>query len=95
MKPFNKYLVKIFLYNILLAVLMFLPLIFIGDTDSSLGWLFIILVVAGLSLLIQFIVGLVYAAGTTKKEFGKAMLLCVGIFLLIGLGVCGSMFIGL
>lgn len=84
---------KIFLYNLLLAVVLFTPLFFMGNGDGAIGWLVLIFAAAVLSLFVQLIIGIVFAAGTEKKELGKAMLLCVGIFLLIGLSVCGSLII--
>jgi hypothetical protein len=91
MNQFQKYLLKSFLYNLLAGIVLMLPLTVLKGNDATIGWLFALLVIAPLSLLVQLIVGIVYASVNKNKELGKAMILTVGIFLLIGLGICGSM----
>jgi hypothetical protein len=77
-------------YNLLGALLLASPLLFLKDNknDGAIVWLFVLLVVGPLSLLTQLIMGIVWASGTRKKELGKGMLLAVGLFLLIGLLTC-------
>ena len=90
-----KYAIKSFAINILAGLVIFAPLLFLrGDAMTS--WLFVPLVVGPLSLFIQLIVGIAYAASANEKRrnMGKGMLLVVGLFFLIGLSVCGPMWWG-
>lgn len=77
-------------YNLLGALLLASPLLFLMDNknDGAIVWLLVLLVVGPLSLLTQLIIGIVWASGTRKKDLGKGMLLAVGLFLLIGLLTC-------
>jgi hypothetical protein len=56
--------------------------------DAKLTWGFLLLIIAAVSLLIQFITAIVYINNAEKKEIGQGMLISVGIILLIGLAVC-------
>jgi hypothetical protein len=78
-------------YNLLAGLLVALPLIFLKNSsnDGAITWLFAMLIIGLLSLLIQLIIAIVWAAGRTKKQMGKALLLAVGLFFLIGLFTCG------
>ena len=78
--------------NFAVAVVLFLPLTFIRS-DPAITWLLALAVIGVLSLAIQLVIGIVYAAGEEKHELGKGMILAVGIIFLIGLSVCGPMWI--
>jgi hypothetical protein len=78
--------------NFAAAVVLFLPLTVMGS-DAAITWLLALAVIGVISLAIQLIVGIVYAAGETNHELGKGMILSVGIIFLIGLSVCGPMWI--
>ena len=80
--------------NIAFAVVLFIPVMFLRSDDGY-GYLFFLLAIGPLSLIGQLIVGIVYAAGNTKQDLGKGMLLAVGFFLVVGLSVCGPMWWGL
>lgn len=79
--------------NILAALVLFAPLLILRY-ESQTNYLFFLLAIGPLSLIGQLIVGLVYAVGDKKKDLGKGMLLSVGFFLLVGLSVCGPMWMG-
>ena len=87
----GKYALRSFAINILAALVIFLPLLFLRD-DAQIQYLFVPLIVGPLSLFVQLIVGIVYMSSQKEKNrnIGKGMVLIVGIFLLIGLSVCGS-----
>ena len=91
----GKYALKSFAINILAALVIFAPLLFLRGDDAT-GWLFVPLIVGPLSMFVQLIFGIAYAAGTDekKKNIGKGMLIVVGFFFLIGLSVCGPMWFG-
>lgn len=80
--------------NILLALVLFIP-VAVMDGDAMTAYLVFLLFFTPLSLLVQLIVGIVFAAGEKKKEIGKGILLSVGFFLLVGLSICGPMWTGL
>ena len=91
-----KYAIKSFAINILAALVIFAPLLFLRG-DAVTEWLFVPLFVAPISLFVQLVLGIVYAAtGSTEKNrnIGKGMLITVGFFLLIGLSICGPMWAG-
>jgi uncharacterized membrane protein len=75
--------------NFAAGVILFLPLMVMNST-AAINWLLVLAVIGVLSLVIQLIIGIVYAAGE-KHELGKGMMLAVGIIFLIGFSVCGSM----
>jgi hypothetical protein len=77
-------------YNLLAGLLLSSPLLLLmkGKDDFLFSWLFVMLAAGPLSIFIQLIIGIVWAAGNKKKEMGKALLLTVGLFLLIGLFTC-------
>ena len=77
--------------NIALGLLVSLPLAFINDSDTSIGWAITILAIAALSLIVQLIIGIVLAVGNSNREIGKGMLISVGIILVIGLSVCSAL----
>ena len=93
MNRFFKYVLIVLGLNLLSILIFCLPVFFphSGQYDA-LGWLIIGFCLTALSLVIQFIVALVYIGGEKKKELGQAMLLVVGLFLLIGLSVCSPLF---
>jgi uncharacterized membrane protein len=76
--------------NILAGLILLAPLLFIKN-DNSIGWLLILIFLAVLSLFIQLIISVLYINTSDKKEVGQGMLLSVGVFLLIGVAVCGPM----
>jgi hypothetical protein len=78
--------------NLLAGIVLFIPLTFAGG--DGYGYLFFLMAIGPLSLIGQLVVGLVYAAGDKKKELGQGMLLAVGFFLLVGLSICGPMWMG-
>ena len=86
-----KYALISFVINIVVAALIYLPLIFFSRGGSAI--LLPLLLFWPLSLFIQLIVGLAYLAGNSEKgkNIGKGMLLTVGVFFVIGLSVCGMM----
>jgi hypothetical protein len=58
-----------------------------GDNlDVALTLLFLVPIII---LIAELILGIVFAAGKTKKDFGKGLLIGAGITVLIGLSVCG------
>ena len=91
----GKYALKSFAINILAALVIFLPLLFLRG-DAATQWLFVPLIVGPLSMFIQLIVGIAYVASQNEKprNIGKGMLIVVGFFFLIGLSVCGPMWFG-
>jgi hypothetical protein len=76
--------------NILSVLVLTIPLMFLNN-EVSFGLLMVALFAIPVSLILQIVFGISYAVGKTKKDLGKGMLLGVGIILLIGLSVCGSM----
>ncbi|MBS1564187.1 MAG: hypothetical protein JST39_07345 [Bacteroidetes bacterium] len=89
MSKFVKALLIVLLGNIALALVFVLPM-FMAKGEDGLAWLVLGLVVMGLALLVQLILGIVFVAGQTKKEIGKALLVGTGLLLIIGLSVCGG-----
>lgn len=93
MSKFWKYFLICAGLNLLYIGLALLPLAISSKDDSVLVALILGFVGGGILLFVQLILGIVFVAGQ-KKDLGKAMLLTVGIFLLVGLSVCSSMVIG-
>lgn len=91
-KAVIKSLLKSLGWNTLAGVIGLLPLAFL-DGDSLIGWLFILLIIAVVSLVTQFIVAIVLISNPAKRSAGQGMLMSVGLFLLIGAAVCGSMWV--
>jgi hypothetical protein len=89
MSKFVKVLLIALAANIGTAALLCLPLLFAKGEDG-LGWMLLAFFGMCLALLVQLIVGIVFAAGATRRETGKGLLVAVGILLLIGLSVCGG-----
>ena len=89
MSKFVKTLLIVLGANIGAAVLLCLPILSAKGEDG-LAWLVLAFIVVGLALLVQLVIGIVFAAGTSRRETGKGMLVGVGILLLIGLSVCGG-----
>jgi len=91
----SKKVLKIFLkatgFNLLAGAIGILPLVFLRDAAV---WGIILLLLALLSLFIQLVAALIFLGDPAKKETGQGMLLTVGLFLLIGLGICGPMWLG-
>lgn len=92
-KRFRKALWKSILLNVLAGVVGMLPFTFL-NSDQSIGWGIMLIAIAFLSLLTQLIVALVYINNPDKKPVGQGMLLSVGIFLLMGLALCGPLWFG-
>jgi hypothetical protein len=86
MSKFAKYTLIAIGLNILSFILFLVPSFFGKD---SLGTAILAFFLVIISLLVQLIVALVYIGGE-KKDLGKAMLLCIGIILLIGLSICSQ-----
>ena len=76
--------------NLLAGALFLIPAFTSGSRDG-LSWALGALMVVGGGLLVEFIVGIILAAGTKRTQTGRGMLLAVGVTLLIGLAVCSSM----
>jgi len=82
--------VKYGLIVTLANILVFAMLLAIGNSMGMESGLFVILVLPGIILLLELIVGIILAAATTaQKDIGAGLLIGLGITLLIGLGVCG------
>jgi hypothetical protein len=79
-------------WNTLAGIVGLLPLLFLND-DNVIGWLFFLLIIAVVSLITQFIIAIVYIANPKRKAAGQGMIMSLGLFLLIGAAVCGSMWI--
>jgi hypothetical protein len=92
MNRFFKLLLKVVGLNLVFFLLCLAPS-FWGDWSGydALGAFLVGLIIIGLSLFIQLVVGIVYSVGEKRKELGQALLLSSGIFLLIGLSVCGGL----
>lgn len=92
---------KIILYTLLFIganVLLLLLLVFIGQNfmrssqqGFDFGPLFFVLILFGLSLITELIVGGILAASTRTREIGKGLLLSAAAILLFGLSVCSRM----
>jgi hypothetical protein len=78
--------------NVLAGLAGLAPFLFL-NADAALNWGFSLLIIAGLSLLLQIIIGLIYIFDPEKKETGQGMLISVGLLLLIGIGVCSPLII--
>lgn len=87
MNKFVKYTLIAFGANIVSFVLFLIPS-FTCEGQDCLGPAILGVLLIGLSLLIQLIVGLSFLANERKQLIGQAMLLTVGIFLLIGFSIC-------
>lgn len=87
MNKFAKYTLIAIASNILFSVLILIPA-FTCQNGNCLGLVIIGFLLIGLSLLIQFIVGLFFLNSERKKVVGQALLLSAGIFLLIGSSLC-------
>ncbi len=89
----NKNVLKFFWKSVLLNLLAggigMLPFLFLQG-DNQIMWLILLLIIAALSLVIQLVVSIVYINRPVTKEKGQGMLLSVGLILLIGAAVCGS-----
>jgi len=92
-KAVIKSLLKSLGLNILGGLVGLAPLLFFSDSPGILNWGFALLIIAPLSLLIQLIIALVYISSPERKAAGQGMLISVGIFLLIGIAVCGPMWV--
>lgn len=90
MNKFTKYtLISIGLNLLLLFLIFMLPGYFVKGPDSlawGIGGLLIFLT----SLAVQLITGLYLLGNERQKIKGQAMLLCVGLFLLVGFSICGG-----
>ena len=82
-----KYLLITLGINLGAATLLALPILS-SKGEDGLVWLLLDAVVMGIALLVQLIVGIVWAAGSTKRQLGQAMLIAVGIVFVVGLSVC-------
>jgi len=92
MSKTTKYCLQILGANLLLLILLCIPFAFITNGQyAGLGWLVTAFIIFCAGLFVQLLVGLGYAMGTTNREFGKAMLLSVGIIFLIGFSICSTM----
>lgn len=80
--------------NLLTGVLMLVPFLLFTDSDSAVTWAVCLLFFTGISVAVQIITGIIFAAGNKRKALGQSMLLAIGIILLVGLSVCGSMLLG-
>ena len=91
MNRFFKLVLKVVGLNLLFFLLCLAPS-FLGDSSGydSLGALIIGLMVMGVALLVQFVVGIAFSAGEKRKELGQALLLSTGFFVLIGFSICGG-----
>jgi VIT1/CCC1 family predicted Fe2+/Mn2+ transporter len=91
-KDFWKAFWKSIILNFLAGIIGLLPFLFLDD-NWVINWGFALIFIAVVSLLTQLIVGIVYINKPAKKPIGQAMLLSVGFYLLIGLAVCGPVWI--
>lgn len=89
MNKFGKTLLTVLAANIGFAALFCLPMLS-ARGDNQIFWLMLALIVVGLVLFIQLIIGIIFTTNSQRKEVGKAMLGGVGILLLIGLSICGG-----
>jgi hypothetical protein len=74
-------------WNLLAGLLAMVPFLLLQG-DAMIGWGFILLVGAPLSLLIQLVIAIVHTTRPEKQEAGQGMLISLGIIILIGLAVC-------
>jgi len=84
----NQYLKKLLIVsglNILSFIIFSLPLFLSEDGIPALILGFGLVV---LSLFVQLIIGVVLLNNPNKKDWGRALLLSAGIFLLIGFSMC-------
>ena len=78
--------------NLLGGLVGVMPFLFL-DKTPAMNWGFALLIIAPLSLLIQLIIALIYIANPQRKAAGQGMLISVGLFLSIGIAVCGPMWV--
>jgi hypothetical protein len=80
------------LVNVVVALLWIVPANY-PNNENSLAWVLTGFTISGITLPEQVVVGIVFAAGNSKKEMGKGLLLATGICMLIGLSYCGALMI--
>jgi hypothetical protein len=93
MGPLTRLTLICFGLNLLAGAVLATPLFFLRTGDAGIYWGMALLVIAALSLLTQLVIGIVLVVQQRRRILGQAMLLAVGILLLIGLSVCGSVLI--
>ena len=82
-----KYAAIVFAGNVILFVLLLMITNAVGDNlDVALTLLFLVPIII---LILELVLGIIFAAGNTKRDLGKGLLIGFGITLLIGLSVCG------
>ena len=83
MNRFYKYLLIVTSVDILVIIIL---LSIVGNSlEAALLWLLL----SGILMLIQLIVGISLTYNTKREELGKALLASIGLVLLIGLSICG------
>ena len=86
-----KYAMIVFLSNVVVYVIFIMITTAFGDDlDVALTLLLFVPIIV---LLAELIFGIVFAAGQTKKDLGKGLLIGCGVTILIGLSICG-IFVG-
>lgn len=81
-----KYALIVFGINVIVYVFLIMITTAFGDNlEVALSLLFLVPIII---LLGELILGIIFAAGTKKKDLGKGMLIGCGITILIGLSVC-------
>jgi uncharacterized membrane protein YdbT with pleckstrin-like domain len=82
--------------NLLAGGVGILPFFFAGsgsNSDSLITWGLILIIIAVISLITQLVIGIRFTNNPEKKEEGQGMLLAVGVLTLVGVAVCGPMWI--
>lgn len=93
MSPRTRLTLICFGLNLLAGAVLCTPFLFLQTGDAGIYWGMALLVFACLSLLVQMIIGIVFVTQPRRRLLGQSMLLAVGIILLIGLSVCGTILI--
>ena len=88
MNSFAKKVLIVIGSNILSFILFSIPIFFSGSGERALGGLILTIILIFVSLFVQLIVGLGLLGNPGQREWGKALLLSVGFFLLIGFSLC-------
>ena len=77
-------------FNILSFLIFSIPIFYSGGGEGALGGFILTIILIIFSLFVQLIVGLGLFGNPGKRELGKAILLSVGFFLLIGFSLCST-----
>lgn len=87
MSTVTKYCLHVFSWNAILLFVLGCSFFLYGD---GLTWLAVSFIIYIVSLFVQLLVGFGLLLNSEYREWGKAMLLVVGIIFLIGFSVCSA-----